>query len=88
MRKISLALAMALAVALLSNSAYAQNDGFFNNWRDSDNRESIDGGIEMPGLPASHGFGEDQSGETPLGTGLLIMTALGVGYAATKRKNE
>jgi len=69
---------------LASGLSFAQNDGFFNNWSDLDNSDATNG-FDMPGLPGAHGDDNDQSGEAPLGTGLLMLTALGAGYAVTKK---
>ena len=75
-------------MAMVSFPAVAQSDGFFSEWEKNEIREGSDNGFDMPGLPESHGFNDDQSGEAPLGTGLLILTALGAGYAVAKRKEE
>ena len=72
-------------MAMVSFPAVAQSDGFFDGWNNSEGREVNGEGFDMPGLPAVHGLEEDS---TPLGTGLLILTALGAGYAVTKRKDE
>lgn len=71
---------------LASGLSFAQSDGFFSGWEENEIREDIDNGFDMPGLPG-HGYTEDQSG-APLGTGILILTALGAGYAVAKRKEE
>lgn len=78
MKKIFLAIALTVALGF---GASAQRDGFFNDWEDFDNLR--DEGI-MPSLPNGHGLNGDQ--DAPLGTGLLILTALGAGYAVSKRK--
>ena len=70
---------------MASSLSFAQSDGFFDGWNNSEGREVNGEGFDMPGLPAAHGLEEDS---TPLGTGLLILTALGAGYAVTKRKDE
>ena len=67
----------------LTAGAMAQTDSFFNNWSDFDNR---DNDLDLPALPSEHGFTGNQ--DTPLGSGLLVLTALGAGYAALKRKEE
>lgn len=71
-------------ISVFSLQAFAQSDGFFNEWKGFDNREIIGG--DMPNLPGVHGVDYDQ--DAPLGAGLLILTALGAGYAAVKRKDE
>ena len=63
--------------------AMAQSDAFFSDWSNSDNRESS--GLDLPALPSEHGFTGNQS--TPLGSGLLILTALGAGYAVAKKRD-
>ena len=83
-KRIFLTVAM---MAMISLQTFAQRDGFFNEWEDFDNREIINGS-DMPDLPGSHGSNDDQSGEAPLGTGVLILTALGAGYAVAKRSKE
>ena len=65
----------------LAAGAMAQDDAFFNNWNDSDNRED---GLELPALP-NHALSGEQP--APLGGGLLILTALGAGYALSKRRD-
>ena len=79
MKKILLATAVILGLTI---GATAQSDGFFNNWSDFDNR---DNDLDLPALPSEHGYTGNQS--APLGSGLLVLTALGAGYAALKRKD-
>lgn len=79
MKKIFLTIAITLGVTM---GAMAQSDGFFNNWKDFDNREDE---FEMPSLPV-HGLYGDQ--DAPLGGGLLILTALGAGYAALRKRRD
>ncbi|MCQ2306849.1 MAG: hypothetical protein MJ000_04695 [Bacteroidales bacterium] len=79
MKKILLTIAITIG---LITSAMAQSDGFFNDWKDFDNR---DNGSDLPELP-NGGLTGDQP--TPLGGGLLILTALGAGYAVSKRRTK
>lgn len=69
---------------LASGLSFAQSDSFFSEWEDLENRGII--GDDMPNLPGIHGVNYDQG--APLGTGILILTALGAGYAAVKRKTR
>ena len=80
MKKILLAVALVLAMGLGAN---AQRDSFFNDWEDIGNGLDRDN-LTIPTLPGSHDLDGDQS--APLGTGLLILTALGAGYALKKRE--
>ena len=79
MKKTLLTIAITLGLAF---GASAQSDGFFGNWNNADNRD-VNG--ELPSLP-NHGLSDNQ--DAPLGSGLLILTALGAGYAVAKRKEE
>ena len=83
-------LAMAFGM-LLPVTASAQSDGFF---RGEGNYMNRDGGPS--GDIVNQGFGDDggntvtnQSfGEAPVGSGLLILTAIGAGYAVLKKKKH
>ena len=68
----------------LGLSTIAQrSDGFFRNNEDTyDNR---DANINI--WTANNGFQHDDFG-APLGTGLLILTAAGAGYAISRRKRN
>ena len=81
MKKFIIALAIVLSVGLTAN---AQRDGFFNDWDDYSNGLDRDD-ITMPTLPG-HGLSGNQ--DAPLGSGLLILTAMGAGYAIARRKRE
>ena len=71
-------------------NSFAQSDGFFTSsyseYRDVEN----DWGLNMPLLPGSHGYIDDYScveQEAPLGSGLLILGALALGYFGFKSEN-
>ena len=66
----------------LTAGAMAQTDAFFSDWSDFDNREN---GVDLPALPGDHGYTGNQN--APLGSGLLVLTALGAGYALSKRRD-
>jgi hypothetical protein len=84
MKKILLAIALVMTLGL---SASAQRDGFFNYDNIYDNRGGGDN-IDYFNLP-QQGIGSNYNEPgAPLGTGLLIMTALGAGYAVARRKNR
>ena len=78
MKKILLAIALVVTMGFCAN---AQTDGFFNKFDNGyDNRE--DG--PSFGLPSAHGYDTDQN--APLGSGLVILTALGAGYAVARKR--
>lgn len=81
MKKVLLSVALVLALGLGAN---AQNDNFFNDWEDLSN--GYDRDIEYLILPNEHGLLDNQG--APLGSGLLILTALGAGYALRKKNEE
>lgn len=80
MKKIIFTIVITLGLTM---GAMAQTDAFFNDWSEFDNREN---NVDLPALPSEHGSTGNQT--TPLGTGLLILTALGAGYAVAKRRSE
>lgn len=81
MKKILFTIAILMTMAFGAN---AQSDTFFK-WNNADNEtyRDIDNGISFA-LPTAHGYEYDS--EAPLGSGLLILTALGAGYAIKRRK--
>ena len=83
MKKILFAIAF---VVIMSLGGIAQTDGFFrvNNVEDCDYRNEPNSGFDFS-LPQSHGYEYDTN--APLGGGLLILTALGVGYALKKKRS-
>lgn len=84
MKKILFAIAIVLTIGLTAN---AQNTDSFVDWEaDWGNRTSG----YMPGLPAAAlGIsGNVQSDPAPLGSGLLVLTALGAGYAVARKRKK
>ena len=85
MKKILFVIALVIAIGL---SASAQLDGFFNRWDDVGNGLDRTPGesIELPSLPGTHG--DTSNVVAPLGSGLLVLAALGAGYAMKNRRKE
>ena len=82
MKKILFAIAFTVIMVF---SANAQTDGFFK-WNDRiDNNERETNGVGFS-LPPEHGYNTDQT--TPLGSGLIILGALGAGYAVVRKKRS
>ena len=81
MKKIILSIIFAM---VMSFGAKAQIDAMVTDW-DNTYRTTMD---EMPWLPAVIiGINNDLNAyDTPLGSGLLIFTALGAGYAFKKKR--
>jgi hypothetical protein len=84
MKKILFTIALTITLGLTSSAQFNNTDAFFNNWEQSD-RLDLGGGFSFV-LPTAHGFGNDYT--APLGSGLLVLTALGAGYAVKYRRKK
>ena len=88
MKKILFAIAIVLTISFTAN-AQGRNDAFFNDWS-SDNNDSwrtTTLAIVVPSSNSIGGIEGDPSG-APLGSGLLVLTALGAGYAVARKKRK
>ncbi len=82
MKKLLFTIVLLITLSVATN---AQNDGFFN-WNNNYYADDRLTGIEF-NLPNGHGDINDHNA-VPVGSGLLILTALGAGYAIKcRRKN-
>lgn len=82
MKKLLFTIVLLITLSVATN---AQNDGFFN-WNNNYYADDRLTGIEF-NLPNGHGDINDHNA-VPVGSGLLILTALGAGYAVKcRRKN-
>ena len=85
MKKILFTIALTITLGLTASAQFNINtDAFFNDWEQSE--RLMDDGFSFV-LPASHGFGEDTP-SAPLGSGLIILSALGAGYTVSRRRNS
>ena len=83
MKKILFAIAIVLTLGLTANSQ-SKNDAFVTEWDNSGlNRDVI-----MPAILG--GSLGDLQGDlpAPLGSGLLVLTALGAGYAVARKRKK
>ena len=88
MKKILFAIAIVLTIGLSVN---AQSDGFFSNFNNDNYNDRGIGSGNVNIIAPNHGlegYAEGDGTAVPLGTGLLIMTALGAGYAVAKRRKK
>lgn len=84
MKKILLATALVLAIGL---SVSAQ-DGFFRGGYDDSGDRGTSISATKPRLPGD-GVGVNNDDQpAPIGGGLLVLTALGAGYAVTRRREK
>ena len=84
MKKILLVLAIVVTMCFGVKAQHGNRDAFFNNW-ESDNRTGGENALSMS-LPGDHGLTGDAP--APLGSGLLILSALGGGYLIAKKKKK
>ena len=84
MKKILITFAIIMTMALNAN---AQSDGFFSNYYDGFDYDRMNDpneiGLVMPGS----NIGTNTNESAPLGSGLLILTALGAGYMIKKNRS-
>ena len=84
MKKILLAVAFVMLMVLGAN---AQSDGFFFNIDNGiDNRMMEDPNIGL-NLPNTV-LGDGNNSNAPIGSGLIVLTALGAGYALMRKREE
>ena len=91
MKKLAITTAIVLGLGL---TTFADGGGMFHRANSGDNGNSWykNGGTRievegtaMPGLPI-HGQAESQN--APLGSGIVLLTALGAAYAVAKKRRE
>ena len=88
MKKILLATAFIMMMVFGANAQ--GRDGFFSNYdngygnRTNDNMNDPDGLINFP----NQGINETDNEQAPLGSGLIVLTALGAGYAVYRKKRS
>ena len=82
MKKLLFTIALVITLSVASK---AQNDGFFN-WNNNYYADERLTGIEF-NLPDAHGDINDHNA-VPVGSGLLILTALGAGYLLARRNSR
>ena len=83
MKKILLVLAIVFTMCFGVKAQHGKSDAFFYN-REIDNRTGEENAFM--GLPGDHGLTTDAY--APLGSGLLILSALGGGYLIAKKKKK
>ena len=87
MKKILFAIALTISLGLTASAQFNNTDAFITNWEDESRSGSGFGSEIGFVLPTAHGFGIDTP-STPLGSGLLIFTALGAGYVLKKKHKK
>ena len=82
MKKVLLAIALFITLGFGAKAQIGLTDAFFNDWAQSDLMRDV----TLISLPNEHGLDTDIN--APLGSGLLILTALGAGYAVKHRRKN
>ncbi len=79
-----------IGVFIIALSVNAQSDGFFKSTYNDNVYNRIGSEVPTGGLPSLPDFNGElvQEAEAPLGTGIFLLTALGAGYAISKRRKE
>ncbi len=86
MKKILFAIAI---VMMLGLSASAQGrDGFFGSYYNDYSDRMINPSSVDFNLPGNTTLGNGQNEQAPLGSGLLVLTALGAGYAVARKRRK
>ncbi|MBQ4205716.1 MAG: hypothetical protein II662_03540 [Bacteroidales bacterium] len=84
MKKILFTIAIIMVMAF---SAYAQRDGFFNNYYNDVYNDRMTDPNEIGLLMPNSTIGSNTNESAPLGSGLLIMTVLGAAYMIKKNRS-
>ena len=86
MKRTMLSFAILATMAFSTMSANAQGNGFDGFFGSENPGGDYGNGPEMPILPY-HNLGSNQEA-APLGSGLVVLGALGAGYALLRRKED
>ena len=85
MKKILFAIAITM---MFGFAASAQNDSFFKNTYNDDYGNRAAASFDTPTVPSGNLGGISGNPDAPLGSGLLVLTALGAGYAVARKKRS
>ena len=85
MKKILFTIAIVLTIGISAN-AQGKNDAYITEWDNSGSNGWRDA-LSLS-LPTGALGGINGDVEAPLGSGLLVLTALGAGYAVARKKSK
>ena len=86
MKKILFAIAIVLTIGFTANAQ--GRDGFFSSWDNGYSDRIADLSEVDFNLPGNTTLGNGQNEQAPLGSGLLVLTALGAGYAVARKRSK
>ena len=85
MKKILFATALVMTMGFAASAQYS--DSYFKNWDNGvGDRTSDPISGTTPALPGTSSWGNTSDASAPLGSGLLVLTALGAGYAVARKR--
>lgn len=82
MKKYIITLVLALGFSMGLN---AQSDGFFSSSNNGYRNADIES--QFSGVPALVGHTLESNQSAPLGSGMLLLAGMGLGYAALRKKD-
>jgi len=85
MKKLALTIAILLGVSM-TTFANPKGGGVFNRGESMETENNRE--IFTPMLPTTHGLDSNQNGDTPVGSGIVLLTALGAAYLVGKKRRE
>ena len=86
MKKILFAIAIVLTISFTAN-AQGKNDAFVTEWGSGSRTSWGDDPLGLL-LPTGAIGGSNDDQPLPLGSGLLVLTALGAGYAVARKRKK
>lgn len=76
---------LVISMALFANAQ--ETDGFFSSFNNEDMNRTGTSGPNLIMPTSILGSTDNNPATAPIGSGLLVLTALGAGYAISKKKN-
>ena len=84
MKKLALTIAIVLGLSM-TTFADPNGGGLFNR---GEGMETEGNRTVTPMLPNGHGLPGNQDADSPIGTGVVLLTALGAAYLVGKKRRE
>ena len=84
MKKLALTIAIVLGLSM-TTFADPKGGGMFHRGEVMETEGNRD---VTPLLPGSHGLSTNQNGDTPVGSGIVLLTTLGAAYLVGKKRRE
>ena len=85
MKKLALTIAIVLGLSM-TTFADPNGGGLFNRGEGMGNEGNRD--VITPMLPTSHNLGDNQNADSPIGSGIVLLSVLGGAYLVGKKRRE